>query len=113
VTSTTALSVVVVGSGRVGTALATNLRALGHDVRVARRSPHGDGEIGLDGAAVGADLTILAVPFRAVCDVVPRLGLEDGAVLVDATNPLDNQCLAARPPAPPPSRMPPGRGSTS
>jgi len=82
------LSVVVVGSGRVGTALATNLRSLGHHVRVARRTPGDDDDIGIDGAAAGADITILAVPFGAVSDVVPRLGLEAGAVLVDATNPF-------------------------
>lgn len=88
VSGTAPLSVVVVGSGRVGTALATNLRSLGHDVRVARRSP-GDGTgIGIDGAAVDADVTILAVPFGAVSEVVPRLGLGTGAVLVDATNPF-------------------------
>jgi hypothetical protein len=80
--------VVVVGSGRVGTALATNLRSLRHHVRVARRTPRDDDDIGIDGAAAGADITILAVPFGAVSDVVPRLGLEAGAVLVDATNPF-------------------------
>jgi predicted dinucleotide-binding enzyme len=88
VSGTTPLSVVVVGSGRVGTALATNLRSLGHDVRVARRSPGVDTGIGIDGAAVGADVTILAVPFGAVSEVVPKLGLEPGAILVDATNPF-------------------------
>jgi 8-hydroxy-5-deazaflavin:NADPH oxidoreductase len=87
VASAAALTVVVIGSGRVGTALAANLQALGHDVRIARRTPGDDG-IGIDNAAVGADLTILAVPFDAVSDVVPRLGLEAGAVLVDATNPF-------------------------
>jgi hypothetical protein len=61
---------------------------LGHHVRVARRPPLGDGGIGIDGAASGADLTILAVPFGAVSDVVPRLGLAPGAILVDATNPF-------------------------
>lgn len=88
--TTAPLSVVVVGSGRVGTALAENLRSIGHDVRVARRTPDpGDaGSVGIDGAAVGADVTILAVPFDAVTDVVPRLGLADGGVLVDATNPF-------------------------
>jgi hypothetical protein len=88
VPSSTPLSVVVVGSGRVGTALATNLRSLGHDVRIARRYPADDADIALDGAAAGADVTILAVPFGAVSEVVPRLGLGVGAVLVDATNPF-------------------------
>jgi predicted dinucleotide-binding enzyme len=87
VSSSAALSVVVVGSGRVGTAIAANLRSLGHQVRVARRTPGDDG-IGIDGAAAGASLTILAVPFGAVSEVVPRLGLGPGAILVDATNPF-------------------------
>jgi hypothetical protein len=79
--------VVIVGSGNVGTALAANLRSLGHHVRIASRTPGPDG-IGLDGAAADADLTILAVPFPAVTEVVPRLGLRPGSVLVDATNPF-------------------------
>jgi hypothetical protein len=86
-TTSAPLSVVVVGSGRVGRALAANLRSLGHHVRIARRTPGDDG-IGIDEAAAGADLTILAVPFGAVSDVVPRLGLAPGAILVDATNPF-------------------------
>lgn len=89
--SSSPLRVVVVGSGRVGTALATSLRSLGHDVRIARRSTI-DGDdvrtVGIDGGSVGADLTILAVPFGAVSEVVPRLGLTPGSVLVDATNPF-------------------------
>jgi hypothetical protein len=81
------LHAVIVGSGRVGTALATNLRTLGHHVRVARRAPS-DEDVAIDDAAKGADITILAVPFGVVTDVVPRLGLGPGAVLVDATNPF-------------------------
>lgn len=81
------LSITVVGSGNVGTALVANLRSLGHHVRIARRTPGGD-DVQIDGAAAGADLTILAVPFAAAADVVPRLGLTPGAVLVDATNPF-------------------------
>lgn len=82
-----ALTVVIVGAGSVGTALARNLRRLGHRVRFARRTP-GNEDIDLDRASVGADLTILAVPFDVVLDVVPRLGLSAGAVVVDATNPF-------------------------
>jgi hypothetical protein len=82
------LSVVIVGAGSVGSALGANLRTLGHEVRFAVRSPRTDGDIGLEQAATGADVTILAVPFAAVDDVVPRLGLGPGAVLVDATNPF-------------------------
>lgn len=82
------LSVVIVGAGSVGSALATNLRALGHEVRFALRSPRDEGDVGLDRAAVGADVTILAVPFDAIDTVVPRLGLEPGDVLIDATNPF-------------------------
>ena len=82
-----ALTVVVVGAGSVGTALATTLRRLGHRVRFARRAPRDD-EVEIDGASVGADLTVLAVPFGVVGDVVPRLGLSAGAVIVDATNPF-------------------------
>jgi predicted dinucleotide-binding enzyme len=91
VAASSPLTVVVVGSGRVGTALATNLRALGHDVRIARRSSNDHDDVrcvGIDGAAVGADLTILAVPFGSLDEVVPRLGLTAGSVLVDATNPF-------------------------
>lgn len=84
----TPLRIVVVGSGRVGSALATNLRSLGHTVLMAGRSPGGPVDIGLVDAARGADLTILAVPFNAVADVVPLLGLGAGSVLVDATNPF-------------------------
>lgn len=88
VTAATPLSVVIVGSGSVGSALGTNLRSLGHAVHHAVRAPRGEHDVGLDRAAVGADVTILAVPFDAVEVVVPRLGLEPGDVLVDATNPF-------------------------
>lgn len=86
--TTAPLSVVIVGAGSVGSALGANLRGLGHDVRFARRAPRGDGEVALDHAAVGADLTILAIPFDTIEAVVPRLRLGPGAVLVDATNPF-------------------------
>lgn len=87
-------AVLVVGAGNVGRALATNLLATGHDVRIAVRDtaaagvPDGAVVVPLPGAAAGARMVVLAVPFAAVDDVVPALGLEPGAILVDATNPF-------------------------
>jgi predicted dinucleotide-binding enzyme len=82
------LRIVVAGAGSVARALGGNLSRLGHDVRHAVRSPGDPGTVALDGAAEDADLTILAVPFDAVADVVRALRPGDGAVVVDATNPF-------------------------
>ncbi len=86
--------ITVVGAGRVGRALGENLSGLGHAVRYAVRDvagttvPPGASAVPIDGAAEGAGLTVLAVPFATVGDVVPRLRLAPGQVLVDATNPF-------------------------
>lgn len=91
----TAMGVItVVGAGRVGRALGDNLAGLGHPIRYAVRDvpgarvPAGATAVPIDGAAEGAGLTLLAVPFATVGEVVPRLGLRPGHVLVDATNPF-------------------------
>ena len=39
-------------------------------------------------AAAAADLVLLAVPFGAVGQVIPRLGLAPRQILIDATNPF-------------------------
>ncbi len=86
--------VTVVGAGRVGGALGDNLSRLGHHVRYAVRDvgsahvPPTGIAIPLDGAAVDGGLVLLAVPFDSVAEVVPRLGLSRGQVLIDATNPF-------------------------
>lgn len=80
--------IVIAGAGRVARALGGNLARLGHEVRHAVRTPNLPDTVALDGASRGAALTILAVPFDAVGSVVPALGLADGAILVDATNPF-------------------------
>lgn len=95
--------VVVVGAGSVGSALGTNLVRLGHDVRFAVRPgstrplPGGATAVPLDGAALGADLVVLAVPFHTVEEVVPVLGLAAGQVLVDTTNPFGRPLPAGHP----------------
>lgn len=86
--------VLVVGAGNVGRALATNLLEHGYAVQVAVRDPGAavvpDGAVAvpLPGAAVGVATVVLAVPFAAVGEVVPVLGLEPRTILVDATNPF-------------------------
>jgi hypothetical protein len=87
------LTVTIVGAGPVGAALGTNLLGRGHQVRFAVRDkavgvPPNAKTISIDGCAAGSDLTVLAVPFAAVANVIPRLGLRDGDVLIDATNPF-------------------------
>lgn len=87
------LTVTIVGAGPVGTALGANLLGHGHRVRYAVRDnavglPSGAVTVPIDGCATGSDLIILAVPFGAVGDVIPRLGLRVRDVLIDATNPF-------------------------
>lgn len=79
--------ILIVGAGRVGQALASNLKGRGYEVVFATRGAVGN-SLGIGGAAAGFRLVILAVPFAAVGDVVSALGLENGAVLIDATNPF-------------------------
>jgi len=88
-----ALTVTIVGAGPVGRALGVNLHGHAHRVRYAARDnavglPSGAVAVPIDGCAAGTDLIILAVPFGAVGDVIPRLGLSAGDVLIDATNPF-------------------------
>jgi predicted dinucleotide-binding enzyme len=85
---TPTMRIVIAGAGSVARALGANLAGLGHEVRYAVRTPDAADTIALAGAADGADLTILAVPFDAVESVVRALAPGDDAVLVDATNPF-------------------------
>jgi predicted dinucleotide-binding enzyme len=85
--------IAIIGAGSVGTALATGLRAAGHDVVIGVREPDQPKHAGLEanvatiGAAVSdATVVILAVPADALAEVVPALDLRDGQVIVDATN---------------------------
>lgn len=88
------MDIVIVGAGRVGRALGQNLVTHGHSVRFVVRDPaavavpEGASTRTLDQPGIDAELYILAVPFEAVADVVPRLRLRAGAILVDATNPF-------------------------
>ncbi|MFB6073601.1 MAG: NADPH-dependent F420 reductase [Haloarculaceae archaeon] len=86
------MNVGIIGTGAVGTALATGLTAAGHDVVVGSRDPDANRIEGVTvdtqrAAAEHGAAVILAVPDGVVLDVVTELrdALDDTALL-DATN---------------------------
>ncbi len=78
----------IVGAGQVGRSLESALTTLGHQVRLARRAPEADNEVALAGSAQGCDAVILATPFVATGEIVPQLGIGQGQLVIDATNPF-------------------------
>jgi 8-hydroxy-5-deazaflavin:NADPH oxidoreductase len=92
------MNITIIGAGNVGQALATAWRKAGHTVTVGVRNP-GDPKVAdltqqgikvtdVGTAARGADVILLAVPWGAVEPTIKALGVLDGKILVDATNPL-------------------------
>jgi predicted dinucleotide-binding enzyme len=90
----------IIGSGAIGKALATQFARKGIDVLVANsRGPASladlSGELGAAitpvsvREALSADVVILAVPYRAIADVVGPTAGWDGRIVVDATNAID------------------------
>ena len=77
----------------MGSALAGTLGGAGHDVIFGVRDPSGGSLDGVPLATVaaaceGADVVVLATPAAVVPAVVQGLPELEGAVVVDATNPL-------------------------
>ena len=81
------MRIAVVGSGSVGTGLATSWSALGHSVVIGSRSPeserlvelvagigNGVSAAGLAESANGADVVVLAIPWSAAEVSVAALG---------------------------------------
>jgi predicted dinucleotide-binding enzyme len=91
------MKIAVIGTGRMGSGLATGLAKAGHDVVFGSRNPDGATEkvreTGASGAASqgeaveGAEVVVLAVPWVAVEETMPHLGDLSGTVVVDITNP--------------------------
>jgi len=84
------MKIAVIGRGNVGTALGESLRRAGHDISfgVLHPDPAKADEATVAGAAAGAGVVILAIPFAAVAEVVRAAGGFAGKILIDATNPL-------------------------
>jgi 8-hydroxy-5-deazaflavin:NADPH oxidoreductase len=91
------MKIAVIGTGRMGTGLATGLTRAGHLVAFGSRNPDSAGESVQDSGAVGvttygeavegADVIVLAIPWVAVEQTLPQLGDLDGRIVVDITNP--------------------------
>jgi hypothetical protein len=71
--------IAILGGGRVGTALGATWSERGHDVAVSRRDTVAE-------TVAAGEVVVLALPARAVPDVLDAAGPLDGKVLVDATN---------------------------
>ena len=84
------MNIAIIGNGNVGQALAASMRQAGHHVRfgVRKREPEPSDIVGIADAVAAADLTILAIPFEAVPEVVAAAAGFAGKILIDATNPL-------------------------
>jgi len=95
------MTIAVLGTGSVGSALAKGFSDAGHEVVFGVRNPDDakyadlreqfDWSVevrGMAEACAGADAIVLAVPFAVVGEVVPALGDLTGKVLLDVTNPL-------------------------
>ncbi|MBX3093449.1 MAG: NADPH-dependent F420 reductase [Cryobacterium sp.] len=90
--------VTVIGSGNVGTAVATvaakggaHVQILGRDhEKASALASQVGGTAGAVGDPITGDIVVLAVPYTALAELAESYGAQfDGKVLVDVTNPVD------------------------
>ena len=80
--------VAILGSGKVGRAIADRLQRAGHSVRLGGRAEGGLPDVlPVPAAARDADVLILTVPASAAVDVV-REASPGARILLDCTNPI-------------------------
>jgi NADPH-dependent F420 reductase len=94
------MRIAVIGTGKMGRGFATALSPH-HEVVLGSRDPGRAAKVvrstGADGAAppedaaVGADVVILAVPWKAMEETLARLGKLDGTVVVDVSAPYGKE----------------------
>ncbi|OQW79431.1 MAG: hypothetical protein BVN32_03885 [Proteobacteria bacterium ST_bin14] len=91
------MKIAVIGTGRVGGAIAPNIAAAGHEVVYGVRNPDDPKYAGSDGvarrstadAAAWADVIILAIGWDAVDGALTAMGPITGKILIDPINPYD------------------------
>ena len=77
------MRIAIIGAGQVGSRLMQLFSTAGHDARAIGRADMLEAEIS------GGDVVVLAVPFAACADLLPRLaGALAGKIVVDVTNPV-------------------------
>ena len=94
--------IAVIGTGRVGSALGTELAAEGHTIVYGSRDPaaaavrdlvdrtDGDARATSQRDAIAdADIVILAVPGMLAGEITASLGDLDGKIIIDPTNPVN------------------------
>src|SRR6202171_21128 len=100
------MKIAIIGSGKVGKALATSALRAGHEVTLSANNPDHAAEAAKapgaqaarssTDAVKGAELVIVAVPYDKLGDVFRGLGSSvDGKVVIDATNHVDLENPAA------------------
>lgn len=91
------MKIAIVGAGNVGQALGAGWRKSGHEITFAVRDTGAekakrlaaDGfHVMAGGAASGATVIVLAVPWGEIPAVIEALGALTGKIVIDATNPL-------------------------
>ncbi len=91
------MRITVVGYGNIGSGIAQQLTAAGHDVvitgrdmaRAAALAESADAlSLPLESAAADAEVIVLAVPYDAASDVLKAMGDLSEKTILDVTNPL-------------------------
>jgi 8-hydroxy-5-deazaflavin:NADPH oxidoreductase len=96
------MRIAVIGTGKIGGTLGQRWLAAGHDVVYGSRQGAGEGPGGgpmlpVGEALAGADAILLAVPGRAVADVIgPHRAALTGKVVIDATNSIGEADVSSR-----------------
>ncbi|MEM6914716.1 MAG: NAD(P)-binding domain-containing protein, partial [Pseudomonadota bacterium] len=98
------MKIAIIGGGSVGRALGRVWGKAGHAIVFGLRNPNKDKHLDLPGeragvseAASAADVTVLAVPFVRVDSVAEALGPDFSRVLIDCTNPTNEDFSALDP----------------
>ncbi|HEY6279046.1 MAG TPA: NAD(P)-binding domain-containing protein [Streptosporangiaceae bacterium] len=96
------MRIAVIGTGKIGGTLGQRWQAAGHDVVYGSRQGAGEGPGGgparpAADAVAGADVVLLAVPGRAVAEVIgPHGEALAGKVVIDATNSIGQAVVNRR-----------------